>query len=425
MLAAAYVLALLPARSLAAEPASGTTSLDHVHIYLMTMGSGGAVYERFGHNALVVRDGREPIAFNYGYFSFEEHNFILRFLQGRMDYWMAAADADREVESYIRAGRAVWEQELNLSPTQKARLLATLTSQVDERYRYDYYTANCSTKVRDALDDAVGGQIRKQLADRPAGITYRYDTRRLMAYNPPLYIALQFILGHEVDRPLSEWQACYLPVRLKDYLANVSITDESGHTHPLIQQTRLLNRGSEPEPARPPHWWWIDLLIGLGIGTSLALLARLSLRHWTFRAIFAAFSALWLFIVAFAGCFAVGAWLVTTHVASYYNENILQFSPIVVPLMVLVPMLALRKRRPGRWTLAFAIALLGSSILGLALKALPWFYQANWPLIALVLPAHAGLLLAVLQLRSMPQQLQHVEHHDRQADPAPEKPHNR
>ena len=57
----------------------------------MTMGPGGEVWEWFGHNAIVVEDRSRgtSIAYNYGMFSFRQENFLLRFIQGRMMYWMA------------------------------------------------------------------------------------------------------------------------------------------------------------------------------------------------------------------------------------------------------------------------------------------------------------------------------------------------
>ena len=45
-----------------------------------------------------------------------------------------------------------------------------------------------------------------------------------------------------------------------------------------------------------------------------------------------------------------------------------------------------------------AISLAGLALLGLLLKALPWFYQGNWEIIALALPAHAGLAVAAYLL---------------------------
>src|SRR5690606_4637102 len=55
-------------------------------VYLMTMGPDEIVWERDGHNAILIRDElRETdIAYNLGMFSFDQENFILRFIRGEM-----------------------------------------------------------------------------------------------------------------------------------------------------------------------------------------------------------------------------------------------------------------------------------------------------------------------------------------------------
>jgi hypothetical protein len=106
-------------------PASAQTSLaeragpgSHLTVYLMTMGPGEQVWERFGHNAIWVHDAiaGTDIAYNYGLFDFRQEDFLLRFIRGTMRYWMAGFPAREYVETYVRANRSVWIQELDLPP---------------------------------------------------------------------------------------------------------------------------------------------------------------------------------------------------------------------------------------------------------------------------------------------------------------------
>lgn len=387
---------------------------DEITVSLMTMGPGDAVYEKFGHNAIWVHSKEiayrrvgngfdipqdSSKTFNYGLFSFEEENFIWRFIRGRMEYWMDAEPAYKCAQDYIEQRRSVWIQDLDLTPAQIHRIREILDEQVQKKYRYDYYTANCSTRVRDALDAAVGGQIREQLEGKASGVTFRYDTRRLMSGDVLLYTGLYFILGHAVDRPISAWDECYLPEKLKDYLAEVKITDEQGHVRPLVKHTEFLHQSDRPaEAAAPPNWTLGYLLFGIGVGGVLVQLAYFAAKHWSIRLALAGISAIWLFVMAFAGSFACFAWLCTSHAAAYRNENILQFSPLAVPLLVLVPGAAFGKRSWSKYALWIAAAMLALAVLGLSLKILPGFYQDNWQMVALALPAHAGLLLAAFFL---------------------------
>src|SRR5215212_1211669 len=87
VLASALALGTVPARAqpLAAPSRADTT----VRIYLLTMGPGDEVWEKFGHNAIWVHDpqrGADP-AYNYGMFDFRQENFVLNFARGRMNYW--------------------------------------------------------------------------------------------------------------------------------------------------------------------------------------------------------------------------------------------------------------------------------------------------------------------------------------------------
>jgi hypothetical protein len=74
-----------------ASPVQGTPPEapgDSLTVYLMTMGPGRLVWERFGHNAIWIHDPVRgtDLAYNYGLFDFQQENFILRFVQGRMWY---------------------------------------------------------------------------------------------------------------------------------------------------------------------------------------------------------------------------------------------------------------------------------------------------------------------------------------------------
>jgi hypothetical protein len=56
-------------------------------VSLLTFSPGDIYWQRFGHNALIVRDGLgAPRLYNYGTFDFQQKNFFLNFARGRMQY---------------------------------------------------------------------------------------------------------------------------------------------------------------------------------------------------------------------------------------------------------------------------------------------------------------------------------------------------
>src|SRR5438067_2269609 len=64
---------------------------------------------------------RTAVAYHYGVFSFDQPNFLGRFILGRMLYSMGRDDAAM-IDAYIDNDRDVILQELNLTMLQKKRL---------------------------------------------------------------------------------------------------------------------------------------------------------------------------------------------------------------------------------------------------------------------------------------------------------------
>src|SRR5262249_23199596 len=155
------------------------------------------------------------LVYNYGVFDFEASHFFYKFLKGDTDYWVNEEPFEESFAWYQSLNRSIWEQELNLTPQQKIKLRDFLIWNIlDENkiYRYNYYTDNCSTRVRDAIDRVTDGQIKAQLEARPTNTTWRWHTRRLTCENPLWYTALTFVMGPNIDKPINQWQESFLPV---------------------------------------------------------------------------------------------------------------------------------------------------------------------------------------------------------------------
>ena len=93
-------------------------SQPSIEISLLTIGPGPIFWERFGHNAIVVRDNEAgtAIAYNYGIFDFEQENFLANFAQGNMRYRIAADRLDDDTEMYRGDSRSITEQRLAFTP---------------------------------------------------------------------------------------------------------------------------------------------------------------------------------------------------------------------------------------------------------------------------------------------------------------------
>nr|NIP80483.1 DUF4105 domain-containing protein [Gemmatimonadota bacterium]NIQ55542.1 DUF4105 domain-containing protein [Gemmatimonadota bacterium]NIU75754.1 DUF4105 domain-containing protein [Gammaproteobacteria bacterium]NIX45399.1 DUF4105 domain-containing protein [Gemmatimonadota bacterium]NIY09693.1 DUF4105 domain-containing protein [Gemmatimonadota bacterium] len=229
---------LLTAAGPAPAAAQEAPPPDSLRVYLLTFGPGAAVWERFGHNALWIHDpgAGTDMAYHYGLFDMSESGFLTRFLQGRMAYSMGSADAMRLMEAYRRAGREATVQALNLTQPRIRELRAFLQWNLrpeNRVYRYDYFRDNCSTRVRDALDDALGGALRRALTARPTAITYRSEAVSLTAEDELLSTGMDLGLGPLADQPLTRWELSFIPMRLRDDVRRMTV-EVDGRTAPLV-----------------------------------------------------------------------------------------------------------------------------------------------------------------------------------------------
>jgi len=314
---------------------------EQMDVGLLTIAPGDIYWQRFGHNAIVLRGRMDParvVAVNYGIFDFGEKNFLLNFLRGRMHYFAVAVDPGPEVEAYARAGRGMGMQWLNLSPHQIGLLRARLerdTSAAHARYRYDYFTRNCSTRVRDALDIALGGALERNATTRSRGWTFRQHSLRLARPDLPLAFGIHLGLAGYTDRPLTLWQEAFVPQRLADALAEMRLGGQ-----PVVARTEVLSEHRVGLPdAQPPSWRW-----AFGIaGAALAALLW-ALRHSWADAANRGFSFVRGTLLLVCGVVGFGLlvlWFGTDHIAAHRNLNILVLSPFCLPWL-----LASRGRNP-------------------------------------------------------------------------------
>ena len=372
-------------------------------VYLMTMGPGKAVWERFGHNAIWIHDpvrGTDE-TYNYGLFDLQQEKFLIRFLQGRMWYWMQGFPAESYVEQYRRANRSVWVQELELTPAAKHELQQFLewNERPENRfYHYDYYRDNCSTRVRDALDSALGGRIQDYASGLATGKSYRFHTQRLTANDPLVYTGLLIGLGQPVDREITAWEEMFLPLALRDHLRSIKVHAVDGAELPVVRSERTLFESTDPPPpVRPPFWLPMYFVLGLVLGVGIFALASTARRRHAARAGLLALSGSWGLLAGILGVVLAGLWTMTDHAAAYRNENLLQLNPLALSLLWLMPEAArsASRARPALITAGLLVAL---SSAGLLLKLLPQFSQVNGEIIALALPIHLGFAAAVWQL---------------------------
>ncbi len=398
---------LVPGPGLHAQTAPAfehpTAPDDPLTVYLMTMGPGELVWERFGHNAIWIHDARtgEDVVWNWGLFSFSQAGFIPRLIRGEMMYWMGGFTLEQTLAEYAAAGRPVWVQELALTPEQERELdrLIRLNARPENvYYRYDYYRDNCSTRVRDMLDAALGGALRGAFQGEETGTTWRWHTLRLLDAAPLPRLGVQLVLGNPGDETIDRWQEMFLPMKLRAAVAELEVTGAGGVRRPLVVRERvLLEAGAsfaEPVDAprsRVPVFLFAGLIAAAAVA-SLGVARRRGSR--VARRGLAVVSALWGVAGGVVGAILLGAYL-TDHVFWHVNENLLQASPLHLLGGAAGLMLLSRRTLPGwgrrvvRWVAVLAA-------LGLAVKAWPGLDQGNLEIVAFALPLNLAVAWALL-----------------------------
>jgi hypothetical protein len=349
---------------------------DAAEAWLVTFGPGQVYWERFGHNAIWLREPAEGLdhTFNFGFFDFEQENFILRFVRGRMLYFSVAQPAIREFEFYAGQDRDIRAQKLDLSPAQYQRLRDYLLEEIEPEnrdYRYDYYLNNCSTRIRDALDLALDGALAGRSRALPAELGFRDHTRRLTQMQFWYYLGLQAGLGQPVDRAVTRWDEMFIPMVVADELAAMSA---AGAAPPLVLEEVVLHASSAPQPpATPGDVWSRYLLLGLAIAFIAWLSGRFMPPAWL-----EGLCGAWILLATTAGLLLAGLWLFTDHAVTRPNANLLLFNPLV--LLTLIPVLRM----------AGATLLAGGTAVAWVLLLYPG-HQYNLDVLALATPINLAV----------------------------------
>jgi hypothetical protein len=384
--------------------ATSTEPGSNLTVYLLTFGMGDEVWERFGHNAIWIKDRTRgtDTTYNWGMFDFNQPDFLRRFLTGDTRYWMEGIDLDVMLRYYKQNNRSILAQELNLTPAQRLSLQQYV--QFNERpenkfYRYDYYRDNCSTRLRDALDHAVGGQLQTSTVSRQTSGTYRSHTLRLLGSDIPMYTGADLALGHPADKPISVWQEMFLPVRMASDLRSVRLTDSTGAQIPFVRsEMALFTAGRAPEPSAPPNYFPWFVALGILIAAGMIALVRSAEGGSKLSFFFAtAISTIWSLIAGAFGIALVIAWVFTRHYFMSRNENLLHLDPLSLGLVILIP-LAVYGRRGVSRAIKLAGFVAALSLLGFVLQGIPFFSQKNGEIIGLALPMNLAVWWTVYRL---------------------------
>lgn len=215
-----------------------TAASRRYRVSVVTLGSGEHLFTRFGHTAIRLEDLKTGIdkVYNFGDFDYTQENLTHKFLAGTLRYYISVGAFDFLRRAVEKGNRSLTVQVLCLSEKEVRRVREMLELSVQPAHRdyvYDHYRANCCTKVRDVIDDATSGLLRR--GRRQPSRTFRYWTRRSLDDAPFLNLFFNWVLNGRIDAPIDDFDALYLPSTLADALARTKRPDGT----PLVSATRI------------------------------------------------------------------------------------------------------------------------------------------------------------------------------------------
>jgi hypothetical protein len=226
-------------------------------------------------------------------------------------------------------------------------------------------------------------------------MSHRDQTLRLNQHNPFIYLGLTTLLAGTTDRRITAWEEMFLPEGLARWVAELAITDSAGGTRPLVKEEQVLAAGGRfPVPAVPSRWWPGFLVAGLVLGASLAATGRAS--GGLPQRVFLPLAATYLLLAGLLGLTMALLWAASGHQVTWRNENLWQFNLAALALLPILPAARRGGTRSAPAARTLVLLIVACSLVGVLLKVLPIFGQANWDVIALALPANLGLALGVL-----------------------------
>lgn len=335
-----YFLALMLFFSVVGNAQDSVTvnsKYNGIRISLLTCGPGLELYSGFGHSGIRVIDSTKQSdeVYNYGTFDFGDPDFYSKFTQGKLLYYVNVESFREFIYIYERETRSVYEQVLDLTPTEEDKVLRFLDSnslEENKYYKYDFLYDNCSTRQLDLFKKILGEDFVVGKAIEPYSQTFRDFTNHYLRNNHWTRFGINLLLSTPVDKKMSNEQAMFLPDYLMEGFRGATLKGK-----PIVAQTieilpERLDFSPKPNNARMFLW-----LFGI-IAFLIWLKARTKMIY---------FDTFFFLVLGILGCFMLFMWFGTNHQSCSWNRNLFWALPTHLVFAFLMP-------RKHKWVQPYA-----------------------------------------------------------------------
>jgi hypothetical protein len=223
------------------------------------------------------------------------------------------------VASYQYEKRWVYRQDLNLDPAQKQELYVFLENNArpeNREYRYDFFYDNCSTRLRDVLEEVLGDDLVYPNEDLDSTATFRQLIDLYLVRHPWSDLGIDLALGLPCDEEANFREKMFLPDYLMANLGKAEVR-MGGEVIPLVGKEGFVLNPDRAETDETKIMWifWSLLIFSLITG----FLVHPRYMCW--------FDVPFFTLTGLLGLLILFLWLATDHSATQWNLNILWALP--------------------------------------------------------------------------------------------------
>ena len=344
-------------------------------VSLVTVAPGEELYSVFGHTAVWIQDPQTGIneVYNYGTFDFNESNFYIKYIRGKLLYALAIGKIENMVYGAQYENRTVTAQQLNLSAAQTSKLYAFLQRnyQPDQRYyKYDHFYDNCTTRVRDALQSVCGDSLK--FGQNPDSLTFRQWIDRYLQHHHYADFGIDLGISSPADKPASSDESMFLPDNLMNLTATATVMrngrpEKFELTHQTLFQA--VPRPALSDGITPTMLFW--LLLAVGVLITIWQFRGTGRQFWLDAVLFS--------VIGLLGWLLAFLWFGTDHRATVQNWHLWWALPLHFP----VALWLLRKHKANWLRIYFILYLALLVLLLVSWKFIP--QRIDYELIPIVL----------------------------------------
>lgn len=337
----------------------GQSITENTEVSLITCGSGNDLYSTFGHSALYISDRTTGLdkVYNYGTFDFNTSNFYLKFTRGKLNYSLNVTTFNRFIRAYQYEGRWVKRQVLDLTSDEKAEIYAFLEKNAlpqNRDYKYDFFYDNCSTRLRDVLEEVLGDKLHYPESPKDSVQTFRNLIDLYLTTLPWSDLGIDLALGAPCDKIASWREKMFLPDYLMSHIGMTEVI-RNGNPVPLVSQTNLVLPENEILIDRSStNIIWIFWVLFI-IAAITSFFIHPKFMRW--------FDVVFFMLIGILGIFIALLWFATDHSATKWNYNLLW----ALPSWIWGAVLLIRRKPNSRFFKVHAIIMFAILIFWIAI----------------------------------------------------------